>query len=74
MPHISVKMFPGRTQEQKQALTQALTKAMIEAIGAKPETISVGIEDVAKDAWDTTVAKPEIQGKPATIFRQPGTP
>ncbi len=72
MPHIVVKMFPGRTAEQKAQLAEALTQAMIATLQTPTEAISVGIEDVEKRDWMDTVAKPEIAGKPATIFKKPG--
>lgn len=72
MPHIVVKMFPGRTPEQKTALAEALTKAMVESLGTPESAISIAVEDVEKRDWMDTVAKPEIAGKPETIFKQPG--
>ncbi len=72
MPHIVVKMFPGRTPEQKAALAAALTKAMIETLDTPDAAISVAVEDVEKRDWMDKVAKPEIAGKPETIFKQPG--
>ena len=72
MPHIVVKMYPGRTPDQKTALAQALAKAMMENLGTPEGAISVGIEDVEKGDWMDKVARPEIGGKPATIFKQPG--
>lgn len=72
MPHIVVKMFPGRTPEQKTALAEALTKAMVDTLGTPESAISIAVEDVEKRDWMDTVAKPEIAGKPETIFKQPG--
>ena len=72
MPHVIVKMFPGRTQAQKQAVADAITQALITTLGSKPASISVGIEDVAPDAWDATVKTPDITAKPETIFKHPG--
>ncbi|MGE3474201.1 MAG: tautomerase family protein [Rhodospirillaceae bacterium] len=72
MPHIVVKMFPGRTQQQKQDLADALTQAMIATLQAPADAISVAIEDIEKRDWMDQVAKPEIAGKAATIFKKPG--
>ena len=35
MPHVVVKMFPGRTQEQKEELSEKITQAVMESIGAE---------------------------------------
>lgn len=72
MPHIVVKMFPGRTAEQKAELADALTQAMIATLRTPPDAISVAIEDVEKRDWMDKVARPEIAGKAATIFKKPG--
>lgn len=71
MPHIVVKMFPGRTPEQKAELAQALAETMVR-LGTPENAISVGIEDVAARDWMDQVGKPEIAGKPDTIFKNPG--
>ncbi len=72
MPHIVVKMFPGRTPEQKTQLSEALARAMMDTLGTPDSAISIGIEDVAQKDWMDQVAKPEIAGKAATIFKKPG--
>ena len=69
MPHIVVKMFPGRTPEQKQILADALTQAMIATLQTPADAISVAME---KRDWMDKVAKPEIAGKAATLFKKPG--
>ena len=33
MPHVIVKMYSGRTEEQKQKLAEAVTKAVMSATG-----------------------------------------
>lgn len=72
MPHIVVKMFPGRTPEQKTVLAEALAKTLMDTLNSPESAVSVAIEDVAKDAWMDQVAKPEIAGKADTVFKQPG--
>ena len=44
MPHISIKMLKGRTEEQKKAA------ALVDTIGCNPEHISVSVEDFTPDA------------------------
>jgi 4-oxalocrotonate tautomerase len=72
MPHAVIKMYPGRNQDQKQALARAISDAIIATLGSKPESVSVSIEDVAPEAWGDTVYGPEIADKPETIFIKPG--
>ncbi|WP_019937635.1 4-oxalocrotonate tautomerase [Bordetella sp. FB-8] len=53
MPYIRVEMLEGRSDEQKAKLAQAITNAMVEHAGAKPDSIFVVIEDVKKSNWAT---------------------
>lgn len=72
MPHVVVKLYSGRTEQQKAALAEAVTKAVMEALGAGRDSVSVGIEDVAPKDWTERVYNPDISGKPDTIYKKPG--
>lgn len=51
MPFVIVEMWKGRTVEQKRRLVRAITDAMIEHAGAKPDHLHVVIRDTEKDSW-----------------------
>jgi 4-oxalocrotonate tautomerase len=51
MPLIEVKMFAGRTEEQKIHLARNLTQGTVEALGVKPEVVRVIIHDIPKENW-----------------------
>ena len=51
MPHITLKMLKGRTEEQKQAAAQKLAAALVDAIGCNPTHISVSVEDFTPEEW-----------------------
>ncbi|MDR6817327.1 4-oxalocrotonate tautomerase [Neorhizobium sp. 2083] len=72
MPHVIVKMIEGRSEEQKQALTAEVTKALMTALGSADSSISVAIQDVPKDDWTDKVYVPDIQGQPDLIYKMPG--
>jgi len=72
MPHVILKMIAGRTAEQKQALADALTQAVMSTLGSKEASVSIAIEDVAAEDWTSKVYVPDIQGRADTIFKQPG--
>jgi 4-oxalocrotonate tautomerase len=69
MPHLIVKMYPGRTEEQKKKLTMALTQAVIDSIGAPDDAISIAIEEIAKEDWEARVTRVDIAPKLATIYK-----
>jgi 4-oxalocrotonate tautomerase len=53
MPTIRVEMMEGRTPEQKTALVKALTQAVVESLGSKPESVDVLLYDIKREHWST---------------------
>lgn len=51
MPFVIVHMWEGRTVEQKRALAKAITDAMVEHAGAKPDHLHVVIQEHAPANW-----------------------
>lgn len=51
MPVVTVEMWEGRSVEQKRALCRAITDAMVEHAGAKPDGLHVIIHEVARENW-----------------------
>jgi 4-oxalocrotonate tautomerase len=51
MPFAQIYMIEGRTVEQKRAVIQKVTAALVEATGAPKETVRVWIQDVPKENW-----------------------
>jgi 4-oxalocrotonate tautomerase len=69
MPHVIVKLYPGRPEELKQALATKINQAVLDTLNIPEEIISVAIEEVAKDAWDEQVQKVDIIPKQGTIYK-----
>ncbi|MGO4333394.1 tautomerase family protein [Labrys sp. KB_33_2] len=72
MPHIIVKMLPGRSEDQKRKLADALTRAVIDSLNSHDKSISVSIEDVPEDEWTQKVYIPDIKDKPDLVYKKPG--
>ena len=72
MPHVIVKLYPGRSQQQKQALAAEITKAVMATTNSAEASVSVGIEEVAPADWKDQVWNPDIAAKPGTLFKKPG--
>lgn len=51
MPYVTVKMFEGRTDEQKRALCKKVTEAVVETTGAPAEAVVVFIEEMQKENY-----------------------
>lgn len=72
MPHVTVKMYPGKTDAQKAEMAEAIAAALMASAGTAEKAISVSIEDVAQADWEEQVYRPEIVGRPETLFKKPG--
>ncbi|WP_414472859.1 tautomerase family protein [Microvirga sp. M2] len=72
MPHVIVKMYAGRTEQEKVKLAEEVAKAVRTAIGSADKSISVAIEDVAPDEWAEKVYRPDIKSKWDAVYKKPG--
>jgi 4-oxalocrotonate tautomerase len=72
MPHVIVKLYSGRSEQQKQQIAEAVANAVMASAGSAERSVSVSIEDVAPDEWVETVYKPDIVGKPDQLYKKPG--
>ena len=71
MPHVIVKLWPGRTEEQKNELSDKITKAIKDTLGSSDNSISVAIEEVPKMEWKKKVFDPEIIGRSEILYKKP---
>ena len=72
MPHVNVRMYAGRSEDDKARLAEAIGQALMQTLGSSERSISVTIEDVAADDWMTEVYDPEIIGKAEQLYKKPG--
>jgi len=72
MPHIIVKWYPDRSQAQKEALAEAITREVVAVAGCNERSVSVAIEDIPEETWAEAVYRPDILEKEDTLVRKPG--
>jgi 4-oxalocrotonate tautomerase len=72
MPHVIVKMYPGRSEQQKAQLTEAIVKDVMAIAKVGDEAVSVAIEEVKPGDWADKVYKPDILNSPGKLYRKPG--
>ena len=51
MPVVTIQLFEGRTLEQKRQLVRAVTDALVEYAGARPDALHVILQEVPRDNW-----------------------
>jgi 4-oxalocrotonate tautomerase len=72
MPHVIVKLWPGKSERQKQALADGVTKAVMTSLGYGEDAVSVSVEEVVPGDWTEEVYKPDIKNGPGTLYKKPG--
>ena len=72
MPHVIVKLWPGNTLAQKQALSDAIVRDVTNTLGFGDETVSVRFEEVPSNDWTDRVYNPDILGKWDSLTKEPG--
>jgi 4-oxalocrotonate tautomerase len=72
MPHVNVRMYAGRSEDDKQRLAEAIGNALAQALGSSERSISITIEDVEPDVWMADVYEPEIAAKADRLYKRPG--
>ncbi len=72
MPHVIVKLWPGKSEEQKIRLAEQITKDVMAVLNYGEESVSVSIEEVKSEDWKEMVYKPDILNSPGKLYKKPG--
>jgi 4-oxalocrotonate tautomerase len=72
MPHIIIKMYPGRSEEQKRKLVDAIAESVKTIAQCETKSISIAIEEIPPEEWAEKVYKPDIFEKPQLLYKEPG--
>src|SRR3982751_4413480 len=63
MPHVIVKLWPGKSEQQKRRLAQAITDDVMKVLQYGEESVSVAFEEVDANDWADRVYQPDIVRK-----------
>ena len=72
MPHVSVKLYPGRSEQQKSRLAAEIVKDVVAITNCGEESVSVAIEEIKPEDWAEKVYKPDILNNPEKLYKKPG--
>ena len=72
MPHVIVKLWPGKSEKQKADLAGRITKDVMEVLHYGEESVSVGFEEVSAEEWAAKVYGPDIVNAPGKLYKKPG--
>jgi 4-oxalocrotonate tautomerase len=72
MPHILIKLLPGRSEQQKKRLVDEIVRDVVVIAICAEESVSVAIEEIKPEDWAEKVYKPDILDKPEKLYKRPG--
>jgi len=72
MPHVIVKLLPGRSELQKTRLAEEIVKDVVAIAKCEEKSVSVAIEEIKPEDWAEKVYKPDILESPEKLYKKPG--
>jgi 4-oxalocrotonate tautomerase len=72
MPHVIVKLWPGKSEQQKTRLAAAITKDVMDVLQDSDESVSFAFEEIKVQDWVKIVYKPDIKDKWDKLYKKPG--
>lgn len=69
MPHVVVKLWPGRSDEMKSNLAERLAKDVADGLKVDIGDVSVAFEEVNPEDWGEQVYKKEIKDNPSLYVK-----
>jgi 4-oxalocrotonate tautomerase len=72
MPHVIVKLYPGRSEQQKTRLAEEIVKDVVAIANCEEKSVSVAIEEIKPEDWAEKVYRPDILNSPEKLYKEPG--
>jgi 4-oxalocrotonate tautomerase len=72
MPHVIVKMWPGKSEKQKVRLAEAITRDVMDVLDYGEESVSVAIEEIKARDWAEQVYRSDIKKNWDKLYKEPG--
>ncbi len=72
MPHVIVKLWPGKSEKQKQELADRITADVMKVLRYGEESVSVAVEEIGPDDWAEKVYQPDIIEGSELLYKKPG--
>ncbi|MGB6873613.1 MAG: tautomerase family protein [Dehalococcoidia bacterium] len=72
MPHVIVKLLPGRSEQQKARLADEIVRDVVAIAKCEEKSVSVAFEEIKPEDWAEKVYKPDILDSPEKLYKKPG--
>lgn len=71
MPHVIIKIYPGRAEAEKRSMAHSVAAALHETMGYKMGNVSVSVDEIEPSSWMKDVYEPDISGREDTLVKRP---
>ena len=72
MPHVIVKLWPGKSEDQKRRLAAAIVKDVTSILAYGEASLSVGFEEVESSRGREQVYLPDVVEQAERLYKKPG--
>jgi 4-oxalocrotonate tautomerase len=72
MPHVIVKLWPGKTEKQKKQLAEEITQSVMRILDYGDESVSVAMEEIEAKDWASKVYRVDIVSNESQLYKKPG--
>lgn len=72
MPHVIVKLWPGKTEAQKHELANLIANDVMSVLNYGGASVSVSFEEIEAARWREDVYLKDITGHPERVYKKPG--
>ena len=72
MPHVIVKLWPGKSEQQKIQLASEITQSVMKTLHYGEESVSVSFKDIESADWASKVYQTDIVGNEKNLYKKPG--
>jgi len=72
MPHVIVKLWPGKSEQRKKRLAEAIIRDVTSILHYGEASVSVALEEIKPDAWAEKVYRAELKNNLDKLYKKPG--
>ena len=72
MPHVIVKLWPGKSEQQKVRLAEKIVEDVTTVLNYGKESVSVAFEEIDSRDWAEKVYQPDIVRNSDRLYKKPG--
>jgi 4-oxalocrotonate tautomerase len=72
MPHVIVKLWPGKSEQQKTRLAEAITRDVMDILHYGEESVSVAMEEIKPSEWAEKAYRSEVKNNLDKLYKKPG--